>query len=75
MLLAGGPPAHELPVAEARANHLAETEALCGDGEPVAEEIDLAVPCGGGEIPVRAYVPRGGAAPYPVIVGCTAAAG
>jgi acetyl esterase len=68
MLLADGPAAHELPVDQARANHLAETESLCGDGEPVAEEIDLTVPSGGGEIPVRAYVPRGGAAPYPVIV-------
>jgi acetyl esterase len=68
MLLAPGPPAHELPVDRARANHLAETESLCGDGEPVAEEIDLTVAGPGGEIPVRAYVPRGGAAPYPVIV-------
>jgi acetyl esterase len=68
MLLAAGPPAHELPVDRARANHLAETESLCGDGEPVAEEIDLTVAGPGGEIPVRAYVPRGGAAPYPVIV-------
>jgi acetyl esterase len=68
MLVAGGPAAHELPVDQARANHLAETESLCGDGEPVAEEIDLTVPGPGGGIPVRAYVPRGGAAPYPVIV-------
>jgi acetyl esterase len=68
MLLAGGTPAHELPVDQARANHLAETESLCGDGEPVAEEIDLTVPAPGGEIPVRAYVPQGGTAPYPVIV-------
>jgi acetyl esterase len=68
MLLAAGPPAHELPVEQARANHLAETESLCGDGEPVAEEIDLTVPGPAGDIPVRAYVPRGGAAPYPVIV-------
>jgi acetyl esterase len=68
MLHAAGPPAHELPVDRARANHLAETESLCGDGEPVAEEIDLTVAGPGGEIPVRAYVPRGGAAPYPVIV-------
>jgi acetyl esterase len=68
MLLAAGPPAHELPVDQARANHLAETESLCGDGEAVAEEIDLTVPGPGGEIPVRAYVPRGGTAPFPVIV-------
>jgi acetyl esterase len=68
MLLEPGPPAHELPVDHARANHLAETEWLCGEGEPVAEEVDLAVPGPAGDIPVRAYVPRGGAAPYPVIV-------
>jgi acetyl esterase len=68
MLLAAGPPAHELPVDRARANHLAETESLCGDGEPVSEEIDVDVPGPGGDIPVRAYVPRGGGAPYPVIV-------
>ena len=69
MLLATGPAAHELPVDQARANHLAETESLCGDGEPpVAEEIDFAVPASGGEIPVRAYVPRGGTAPLPLIV-------
>ena len=44
MLLAGGPAAHELPVDQARANHLAETESLSGDGEPVAEVRDLTVP-------------------------------
>ncbi len=68
MLAAPGPPAHELPVAAARANHIAETEALCGDGDPVAEEIDLRVPGPGGEIPVRAYVPAAGEAPRPLVV-------
>jgi acetyl esterase len=68
MLVAAGAPAHELPVDDARANHLAETESLCGDGEPVAEEIDTTVRGPGGDILVRAYVPHGGAAPYPVIV-------
>jgi acetyl esterase len=68
MLLTAGPPAHELPVSAVRANHLAETEALCGEGDPVAEEIDLAVPGPGGDIPVRAYVPAGGEAPRPIVV-------
>jgi acetyl esterase len=68
MLAAPGPPAHEMTVEEARAKHLVETEWLCGDGEPVAEEIDLAVTGPGGDVPVRAYVPAGGAAPRPVVV-------
>jgi acetyl esterase len=68
MLAAGGPPAHEMPVAQARTNHLAETDALCGDGEPVARERDLVVPGPAGSIPVRAYVPEGGRAPLPIVV-------
>jgi acetyl esterase len=68
MLAAPGPPAHEMTVEEVRANHLAETEALCGDGEPVAGESEHLVPGPGGEIPVRAYVPGGGSAPRPVVV-------
>jgi len=52
-----GPPAHELPINEARATHIAETEQLVGTGEPVAEVRDVTVPGPGGEIPVRIYVP------------------
>src|SRR4051812_44537842 len=52
-----GPPAHEVPVAEARAAHAAETEWLSGPGEPVAEVRDVAVPGAGGDILVRLFVP------------------
>jgi acetyl esterase len=54
---AGQIPAHEVPVAEARAAHAAETEWLCGEAEPVAELRNLTVPGAGGEIPVRMFVP------------------
>lgn len=53
-----GPPAHEVPVEEARAAHAAETERLSGPGEPVAEVREVRVPSAGGEIPVRAYRPH-----------------
>jgi len=53
-----GPPAHEVPVAEARAAHSAETERLCGPGEPVAEVRDIAVPGPGGAIPIRVFRPE-----------------
>jgi acetyl esterase len=52
-----GPPAHEVPVAEARAAHAAETQSLCGEAEPVAQVRDVAVPGPGGDIPVRIYTP------------------
>jgi len=54
---APGPPAHEVPVEEARAAHSAETERLCGPGEPVAEVRDVRVPAAGGDIRIRAYRP------------------
>jgi len=53
-----GPPAHEVPVAEARAGHIAEAEQLSGEGEPVAEVHDVTVPSPGGEVPVRLLVPE-----------------
>jgi acetyl esterase/lipase len=53
-----GPPAHEVPVAEARAAHEAETERLCGPAEPLAEVRDVVVPGPGGEVPVRMFVPE-----------------
>jgi acetyl esterase len=56
---APGPPAHEVPVEEARAAHAAETERLSGPGEPVAEVVDERVPAPGGDVPVRTYRPEG----------------
>ena len=53
MNAAAGPPAHELPINEARASHVAETAWLCGEGEPVAEVRDVTVPGPGGAIPMR----------------------
>jgi acetyl esterase/lipase len=57
MNAAPGPPAHELPINEARATHVAETAWLCGEGEPVAEIRNVMAPGPGGDIPVRIYVP------------------
>ena len=54
----GGPPAHEVPVHQARAAHAAETARLCGAGEPVADVHDVLVPGSGGDIHVRIYVPE-----------------
>jgi acetyl esterase len=68
MLAAPGPPAHELPVAEARVHHVNESKALGGEGEPVADERDLLVPGPGGDVPVRAYVPSAGGPPPPIVV-------
>ncbi len=52
-----GPPAHEVPVAEARAGHVAEAEQLSGEGEPVAEVRDVTVPSPGGDVLVRLLTP------------------
>jgi acetyl esterase len=52
-----GPPAHEVPVAEARAAHAAETELLSGPPEPIAVVRDAVVPGPGGDITVRLFVP------------------
>jgi acetyl esterase len=57
MNAAGGPPAHEVPIAEARAAYVADTARLSGPGEPVAEVRDVAVPGPGSDIPVRVYRP------------------
>jgi acetyl esterase len=61
-----GPPAHEVPVAEARAAHVAESIELSGPGEPVAEVRDVRVPAAGGEVLVRAFRPEGDG-PLPVV--------
>jgi acetyl esterase len=59
MNAAPGPPAHEVPVEEARAAHVAETERLSGPGERVADVSDVRVPGPGGDIGVRMYRPGG----------------
>jgi acetyl esterase len=59
MNAAPAPPAHELPVEEARAAHAAESVVLSGPGEPVAEVRDVHVPAAGGEVLVRAFRPEG----------------
>jgi acetyl esterase len=69
MNAAPGPPAHELPVADARAAHSEEAARLCGPGEPVAEVRDRRLdgvpvrifrPEGEGPLPVVAYLHGGG---------------
>ena len=59
MLALATTPAHEVPVAQARAGHEAETKQLSGPGEPVAEVRDLGLDGPGGPIPVRVYRPAG----------------
>jgi len=66
MNAAPGPPAHEVPVEEARAAHRAETEWLCGPGEPVADVRDVHVPSPAGEVLVRLFRPEGDG-PLPVV--------
>ena len=61
-----GPPAHELPIEQARAGHVAESVELCGPGEPVAEVRDVRVPAAGGEVLVRTFRPEGDG-PHPVV--------
>jgi acetyl esterase len=69
MLAAPAPPAHEIPIEQARVNHRMETEALCGTGPEVAGVRDFVIPSAAGEIPVRAYTPRdAGPGPFPLVV-------
>jgi acetyl esterase len=49
-----GPPAHEIPVDQARAGHLAETESLAGEGPAVAR-VENSTAAG---VPVRIYTPE-----------------
>ena len=63
MNAAPGPPAHEIPVDQARANHSAEAANLCGEGEPVAEVREMRV----GDVPVRTFRPEG-EGPFPIVV-------
>jgi acetyl esterase len=48
-----GPPAHEVPVSQARMAHLSETEHLAGQGPDVAHVADETA----GGVPVRVYTP------------------
>jgi len=61
MEAAAGPPAHLVPVAEARAAHDRETALLSGPGEEVAEVRELEAPGPGGPIRLRLYRPLGDA--------------
>jgi acetyl esterase len=54
---APGPPAHLVPIAQARAAHDLQTAALSGPGEEVAEVRELEAPGPGGPIRVRLYRP------------------
>ena len=62
-----GPPAHEVPIEQARAGHELETERLSGPGEDVGEIRDVELPSASGPIPVRIYrplEPAGGVVAY-----------
>jgi acetyl esterase len=62
MNAAPGQPGHEVPVAQARAAHAAESAELGGRGQPVEEVRSLAVPGPAGDVPVRVYRPLESAA-------------
>jgi acetyl esterase len=66
MLALAGPPAHEVPVDQARAGHEAETAHLSGPGEAVAEVRDLEIPAAAGAIPARLYRPMTPSPPAPL---------
>jgi acetyl esterase len=62
-----GPPAHEVPVEQARAGHEQETQQLAGPGEEVGDVKDVEATGSGGPIPLRVYrplEPKGGAVAY-----------
>ncbi|MDA0184660.1 alpha/beta hydrolase [Solirubrobacter phytolaccae] len=50
-----GPPAHEVPIEQARMAHLTETEVLAGEGVPVEHVADEEI----AGVPVRVYEPAG----------------
>ena len=66
MEAAPGPPAHLVPIEQARAAHDRESALLGGPGEEVAEVRHISVPGPGGPIPVRVYRPAG-EGPLPVV--------
>ena len=57
MEAAPGPPAHLVPIAQARAAHELETAEMSGPGERVAEVRELEAPGPGGPIRVRLFRP------------------
>jgi acetyl esterase len=59
MNAAPGPPAHLVPVAQARAAHDLETAEMSGPGQPVAEVRELAAPGPAGPVPIRLFRPEG----------------
>jgi acetyl esterase len=61
MEAAPGPPAHLVPIAQARAAHDRESALMSGTGEPVAGVRELAAPGPAGPIRMRLYRPRDGA--------------
>jgi acetyl esterase len=56
---APGPPAHLVPVEQARAAHDRETAVMSGPGEQVAEVRELELPGPGGAIRIRVFRPLG----------------
>ena len=67
MLALDGPPAHEVPIEQARAGHEQETAQLSGPGEDVGEVRDRELPGASGPIPMRVYrplEPAGGVVAY-----------
>jgi acetyl esterase len=66
MAAAPGPPAHLVPVDQARVTHDRETAVMSGPGEEVAEVREITVPGPGGPIPVRVFRPAG-EGPLPLV--------
>jgi len=66
MLAMGGPPLHELSVAEAR-QMMVNLTALQGAPEAVSNVVNRTLPGPGGEIPVRIYTPQA-KGPLPALV-------
>jgi acetyl esterase len=66
MEAAPGPPAHLVPLDQARAAHERESRLLGGPGEEVESVRDVTVPGPGGPIPVRVFRPAG-EGPLPVV--------
>ena len=66
MNAAQGPPAHRVPIDQARAAHERESMVFGGPGEEVASVRDVAVPGPGGPVPVRVFRPAGDG-PLPLV--------
>jgi acetyl esterase len=65
-----GPPAHLVPVAQARAAHSRETALMSGPGQTVAQARDVELPGPGGTIRARLFYPleeRRGDGPLPLV--------